>query len=471
MPQAYKKSIVKPLLKNGAKDTNMLSSYRPVSNIAFLAKLIEKSISRRVTAYLNEYELFDENQHGFRAHHSCETALLCIHDAAVKAIDEGNVMLLIMLDLSAAFDMINHDMLLRHLCTIGFCDDALKWMREYLSQRYQYVSCQNILTKQFLLETGVPQGSVIGPLLFSIFISQIKSVFHLNSKIRYIIYADDIQLFTSCKIVEIPEAITRLESCIGDVKNWLSEHHLVLNAGKTEFMIFSSKRSSIKKENFSVTVDGVLIRPSELVRNLGVFLDSHLQLTEHVQKVCKTAYHYLRLIGRSRSFLTAHTTKILVNALAMSRIEYCSSLMHGITAKNIKKIQKVVKYGIRLVEGLKRRESTRLAMVKHKWLSASDRAKTRLAMIVHKAHYMGVPKQIASLIQSSTLADAGHNLRSTKNVSLRFQRVRTKMGERSFSAAAPTLWNALPTDVRNVTLNSSFKLKVAAHYLKTSDIK
>ena len=466
MPQVYKKSIVKPLVKKGAQDVNSLQSYRPVSNMSFLAKLIEKVILSRLTEYLNKNSLYDNNQHGYRSHHSCETALLTVHNAAVTAIDEGNVMLLVMLDLSAAFDMINHDMLFSCLNSLGVCDEALKWIRNYLSNRFQQVSCENVLSEPSLQITGVPQGSVLGPLLFSVFLSKISSVFNRHPKIKYVIYADDIQLFISCSITEISAALVDLESCIRDTKEWLTNHHLILNASKTELIVFHSKHSkSFQPNNYSLMADGTVIKISETVRDLGVILDGNLQLNQHVNQVCKTAYYYLRLISRCRQFLTIHTTTMLVNALAISRIEYCGSLLYGLNAKCYKQINKVIKWGVRLAEGMKRRESTKTAMLRHKWLPSTYRTKLRLATIIHKAYYLQAPSQLASLIKFSTSSSRDSTLRSHNDNSLKMQRVRTKMGERSFSHAAPAVWNSLPTELRSVSAHSSFKQKLYEHYL------
>jgi hypothetical protein len=279
--------------------------------------------------------------------------LLSIHNAAINAIDDGKIMLLVMLDLSAAFDMVNHSLLLKYCENMGIRDEALAWLEDYFSNRKQNVSCETVASTPTNLKTGVPQGSILGPLLFSVYISQIANVFEKYPEVRYVIYEDDIQFFSSCNVIDVKPTIRKFENCIHDVKIWLHQHRLILNLSKTDFIVFHSKRTSLQASGHSLVVDGVITNQKQVVRNLGVFLYDGLNMDQHVSTICKNATYQLRLISRSRHFLTRSTVAIIVHALAISRIEYCSSLLDEITSQLMRRIENVIHYGVRLVEGLK----------------------------------------------------------------------------------------------------------------------
>jgi hypothetical protein len=465
MPQMFKTSVIKPLYKKGSSDTNSLSSYRPVSNLPYLSKVVEKIVSTQIFEHLSKNELLDENQHAYKPWHSCETALLSIHNAAINAIDDGKIMLLVMLDLSAAFDMVNHSLLLKYCENMGIRDEALAWLEDYFSNRKQYVSCETVASTPTNLKTGVPQGSILGPLLFSVYISQIANVFEKYPEVRYVIYADDIQLFSSCNVIDVKATIRKLENCINDVKIWLHQHRLILNLSKTDFIVFHSKRTSLKASGHSLVVDGVIINQKQVVRNLGVLLDDGLNMDQHVSTICKNATYQLRLISRSRHFLTRSTVAILVHALAISRIEYCSSLLYGITSQLMRRIDKVIHYGVRLVEGLKRRDNVTAHRNKLRWLPAAKRPSFRIALLVHKAYKLKMPNNLAQLIKprsSSTI----RNLRSSTDGSLSVIRTSSRLGDRAFSAVAPKIWNDLPLDIRELVYHTTFKCKVLTHYLQ-----
>jgi hypothetical protein len=465
MPQIYKTSVIKPLYKKGANDPDSLNSYRPVSNLAFLAKIIERIVSNKLMDHLTENQMLDAHQHAYKAHHSCETALLCIHNAAITAIDEGKILMLVMLDLSAAFDMVDHDLLLRYCENMGVCGEALEWLKNYLSQRYQFVSCNNDSSSTTVLKTGVPQGSVLGPLLFSIYISRISDILSKHPEVGYVLYADDIQLYISCGVSEANTTIMKLEDCINSVRNWLISHRLRLNIAKTDFIIFQSVKSSFDASTCSLVVDNITIHPKNKVRDLGIILDNHIQMDDHIANICKNAIYYLRLICRCRQFLNRQTTTILVYALVMSRIDYCSALLYGVSAKLNKKVDGVIRYGMRVIEGLKRKIDVAPYLAKHGWLSLEKRSQLRIALLTHKIHNLNLPKQLAQLVTISSPSSNGRILRSSTHGLLEVVRTRTRMGDRTFATAAPKIWNALPIEIRDSIRQTLFKSKVLKHYL------
>jgi hypothetical protein len=243
-------------------DPEQLSSYRPVATIPFLAKVVEKLVSH----HLNVAGCLDPNLHAYKAMHSCETALLTVINDALLAIDDGMVLPLILLDMTAAFDLVDHELFFEKCERLGIRESAIDWIR-----RTQKVSCNGVESESSKLLCGVPQGSVLGPLLFSMYISDIRTVLQKHA-VDCVIYADDIQLYTRSSPKDIFSVLLSLEACLRDIHVWLSSQKLVLNPRKTEFIVFSSKTNSTSLNNLSIHLDGQVIPVSSVLRDLGVLL-------------------------------------------------------------------------------------------------------------------------------------------------------------------------------------------------------
>jgi hypothetical protein len=194
---------------------------------------------------------------------------------------------------------------------------------------------------------GVPQGSVLGPLLFSMYISDIRTVLQKHA-VDCVIYADDIQLYTRSSPKDIFSVLLSLEACLRDIHVWLSSQKLVLNPRKTEFIVFSSKTNSTSLNNLSIHLDGQVIPVFSVVRDLGVLLDSNLTLSQHTKKMRRQSFMYLRLISKIRRFIRKQHAALLVNALVISRINFCVSLFVELPKKQLNLIQAIFNYGIKV---------------------------------------------------------------------------------------------------------------------------
>ena len=243
-PISCKSSIVIPLIKKPSLDREMLKNYRPVSNLSFLSKVIEKVISIRIL----DNNIVDIFQSAYKAGHSCETALLRVYNDIVTTVGKGNGSFLVLLDLSAAFDTIDHDNSFYILEKyVGIGGSALRLIRSYFSDRTQRVQIDGIMSDFASLLCGVPQGSVLGPMKFCLYVLPLGAILgHHN--IGYYIYADDTQLYISFKCKDTLESLTKLNMCISDIRVWMIKNKLKINDSKTEFIIF---RPPLLKQNLS----------------------------------------------------------------------------------------------------------------------------------------------------------------------------------------------------------------------------
>ena len=246
-PISCKSSIVIPLIKKPCLDREMLKNYRPVSNLSFLSTVIEKVISIRILGHILDNNVVASFQSAYRAGYSCETALLRVYNDIVTTVGKDNGSFLVLLDLSAAFDTIDHDNLFYILekC-VGIGGSALLLIRSYFSDRTQRVQIDGIMSHFASLLCGVPQGSVLGPMKFCLYLFPFGILRHHN--IGYHIYVDDTKLYISFKCKDHLESLTKLNMCISDILVWMIKNKFKINDSKTKFIIF---RSPLLKQNLS----------------------------------------------------------------------------------------------------------------------------------------------------------------------------------------------------------------------------
>ena len=314
-----------------------------MSGLCFLSKLVERVVARQLTSHINNNKLDNPHQSAYKPGHSTETALLSIKNEVHLSLARGEPTALVLLDLSAAFDTIDHNILLGYLkFWFGLGGTALRCFASYLRNRCQAIKIGSTLSELSNLIYGVPQGSVLGPLLFSLYTTPLSKIIRLHPHIKFHFYADDTQLYIHLSHNNASSALAKLNACLRDVQEWMSLSKLKLNPEKTEFIVFGSKAQHQKiSSHFLVSILGSLLHPVDSVRNLGVWFDADFSFSEHIKRTCKACFHQMRDLRRVRKYLTSEVAVLAANALVSSRLDYCNSLFRGLSGFNQHKLQSI----------------------------------------------------------------------------------------------------------------------------------
>ena len=460
-PESFKLALVTPLIKKTSLDPNVLKNYRPVSNLAFLSKILEKVAAAQLEKHLDENELFEPFQSAYRKRHSTETALLRIHNDIQHQLGNKKSVLLVLLDLSAAFDTIDHEKLLDIMEHLGVKGTALNWFHSYLSNRKQSIIINSKRSSEKALSYGVPQGSVLGPKLYAIYVTAL-GVLLRKLKMTYHLYADDTQIYMAFNPKDTEDttnSFANVENAIKLVKDWMSSHKLKMNDSKTEVLVIHPK-CNLNSRSPPLTISDIKIRPATSVRNLGVIFDAQCKLENHINNICSSAHLKLYSIGKIRRFLTSSAAERLVHALITSKLDYCNSLLYGVTSTHIKKLQRVQNTAARLITGTKRREHITPVLFNLHWLPVTERIKFKLLLLVFKALNDQAPPYIAELIKPYR---PNRNLRSDNQGLVATTKTSSSYQFNAFSSAGPRLWNSLPLNIRTTTNLNSFKRQLKTH--------
>jgi len=426
---------------------------------------LEKVVDARLEQHLSNNNLHEEHQSAYRKFHSTETALLKVQSDILQSLDQNKVTILVLLDLSAAFDTIDHSTLLHRLeHDFGISGKPLTWMTSYLSDRYQTVCIDGELSKPVLMKYSVPQGSVLGPKNYVMYTKPVGAICR-NHGLSHHFYADDSQLYLSFEPVDNTSkdvVVQRVEACLNDIVSWMHLNMLKLNADKTELILFCSKRNAERMSDIAITVGDSVIKPSTCARNLGAFLDSKLDMEQHVNSVCRSCYAQLRQIGHIRRYLTIDATKTLVNSLVTSRLDYCNSLLRGLPNTTLSKLQTVQNTAARIITGVSRFDHITPVLKELHWLPIHCRIDFKILTLTFKALNDKSPSYIKNLLK---VYKPQRDLRSqSDHLTLVVPRSRTvTYGDRSFFVAAPSLWNALPMGLRNSSTLDVFKKSLKTH--------
>ena len=462
-PTCFKHAVVTPLLKKPNLDKSSPSNYRPISNLDFVSKILERLFSSRLQSHILNSSNFNSQQSAYRPRYSTETALLSTVNSIRRSSDAGSSTLLVSLDLSAAFDTIDHNILIRRLgIRFGVTGLVLSWLQSYLSNRTQSVRIGGQFSFSTDCTSGVPQGSVLGPLLFSVYTSptaDIAKMFDVSQSQ----YADDTQLFVALSPTNISDGVERLSSCLSVLHQWFCLNGMALNPDKSEAIVFGTRqRHPAYSSLTSVDVCGHQVPITNHIKVLGVTLDSHLTMANHITSVCRSSFYHIRAFRHIRSALTEDMSKSVATSLVGSRVDYANSILHGSAQKHIARLQRVQNALARVVSGPGAAyRSSSLTLQSLHWLPVEQRINYKIAMVTFNALHTGQPEYLRSLLNYRVSSRA---LRSSDAIVLSVPCFRTEFGSRAFSTSAPRIWNSLPPSIRSNTSCSTFRRHLKTHF-------
>ena len=376
----------------------------------------------------------------------------------VLTVDKGNPAVLVLLDLSAAFDTVNHKILLSRLeHLVGINGTALAWFGSYLADRSFSVQLGDFSSSAAPLTSGVPQGSILGPILFLLYMLPLGSILAKHN-VSFHCYADDVQIYMPLTMNNPNNSSQPLLNCLQDIKLWMDTNFLHLNDSKTEVIIFGHNTPASLHSLGSLTPN---IRNS--VKNLGVTFDSSFKFQKQISSVIKASFFQLRLISKVKPYLPFKQLEMLIHAFISSRLDYCNALYVGIDQSLVRRLQLVQNSAARLLTGTKKRDHITPVLASLHWLPVKFRIDFKILLIAFKSINGLAPPYLTELVQRHNPARALRSADLSLLTPTTTAQLKTR-GDRAFALAAPRLWNELPLLVRSAQSIQVFKSLLKTHF-------
>ena len=448
----WKSAVVRPLLKKLGLEL-IFPNYRPVSNLTFISKVIERCMLLQVSKHCEEYQLQPDYQSAYREHYSCKTTILKISNDILWGMEAQSITSLVALDLSAAFNTVDHEILLSILSNkYGIKSKALKWFDQYLRPRSFKVTVNGAYSKEKDLGVSVPQGSCAGANIFNLYCSPLQDV--VPDDLQLSGFADHHSVRKAFKTGNTNEeisTISKLESCLLSIKQWMDQARLKMNPSKMEFIYFGNAPQLLKCTIDSINVAGDLILRSDVIRYLGVWLNATLNFKLHVTKKCKVAMiNFIRNFPRGiRHLLTDEAASSLVLSLCVSHLDYCNAVLYGLPDITIGRMQRIQNMCACLVLRKSKWDSATACLAKLHWLPIRQCITFKICVLTYKLLREQGPKYLQVMFQYKHSTN-NRTLRSNLDCSLLvIPHTKCKtFASRSFSVSVPTLWNHLPRSLR-----------------------
>jgi len=451
-PELCKIAKVKPLYKKGNKLKT--ENYRPISLLPLISKIFEKIIHNQTQIYLDENNILYKFQSGFRKNYSTDTNLVYLTDKILNGFEKSLYTGMVSIDLQKAFDTIDHDIFLKKLKCLGFAESSIDWFKSYLESRYFLVNIDNVYSEKQILPCGVPQGSILGPLIFLIYINDMQQAIDCN---LYLFADDSCLVYTGDDVNEINRVLNKNFNSLCD---WLVENKLSIHFGKekTKSILFGSKRKLKSEDKINICRGNIEIKQYSTVTYLGCILDCNMSGEYMATKILQKINARLRFLNRNRRVLNQALRRILCNALIQPHFDYaCQAWFPNLTQSLSTKIQCAQNKCIRLCLNL---DSYTHLDKKHfktiNWLPTQERVNQRICVNVFKYFNQTAPTYMSDIfIPQKTVINTRNSMYRLKT-----QIRRSNMGQNSLSCSGPKLWNILPNEIKSSKSTNSFKHKL-----------
>lgn len=412
-------------------------------------------ISTRLTNYLNKFKILSPCQFGFRSGYSSDLALISLTDQLKKAIDSGYYAASVFIDLTKAFDTINHDILFNKLETLGITGPPLLLLRSYLRNRTQKVVISNVYSSTKLTNIGVPQGSILGPLLFLLYINDLPNCLSSSS---CILYADDTTIFNSDS--SITSLTEKLNSDLLQLTRWCSNNMLQINASKTKFVVFTSPQKPLPFiPPVKIGLNNIPV--SDCSRFLGVELDSNLKYHRHIAYIRKKMIYGVRILIKSRHYFSRSTLMSLYFSFVHSHISYCIISWGNTYTTHLTSVQTVQNQAIRIVTSSPFLTNATSLLHENNILTVAELVKYNLGIYMYRITNNQLP-HLTSILSNSNVT------RFALNNNFLLPKVRTNYGKQTVYFSGISFWNSLPVDLKASRSLNVIKTKLKNHIISSS---
>lgn len=461
-PSIWKKAYVLPTPKKTSPSLH--TDFRPICILPFLSKILERVVHYQLSNYMNFHKLFNPFQSGFRPSHSTTSTLLKVTDDIRHAMDKRNLTLLTLIDFSNAFNCVDHDILVAVLGALNMSKAALNWFESYLCDREQRIRVDDVFSDWCPLLAGIPQGGVLSPLLFSIFINTATE----NIACNYHLYADDLQLYRHFDKENAVDAVRVMNHDLEEIRMWSQKFGLIVNPNKTQVMVVGS-REMLNKVNISslpqISFNNITIPYSHTVKNLGLYINQDLTWNRQVNEISRRVFSTIHALKRFQIFLPFSTKLMLVNTLLVPIIDYADVCYPDITEELLNKLDRLLNLCIRYVFGLRKYDHVSQFRKQLKWLDIRSRRQHHILTLLFGI--LNNPSSPLYLKERFRFLCSTHNrdLRSVHNNLLAIPAHSSTKYSNSFSVSAASYWNVLPLSLRNLSTVASFKSKLHSYLL------
>ena len=456
VPQKLKIAKVIPVYKKDERSDP--SNYRPISLLSILDKILEKLICKRLVDFLEEHKLFYKYQFGFRSKHSTVQAVTEIVDNIIDEMKNGELVAGIYMDLSKAFDTVDHKILLHKCEHYGIRGQALSWLKSYLSNRMQYTIANGVKSSKKAVEYGVPQGSVLGPLLFLLYVNDIAQATG-NHKLR--LFADDSNVFVTARDPATLKSL--MYEVIEKMCDWFKANKLTVNAKKTQFSIFSQPNQNVPQALNSIKVLGKLIKRSESAKYLGIHLDDKLKWQAHIDDLAGRLTKTVQAFKIVKNYLNSEHKLSFYFAYIYSRIQYGIELYGSACQKSLKKIQIKQNRALKVLFNKEFRTPTTEMHKELNLLLVKDIAKVNLLKFVHQQRNDALPDAFQNYFSEV----CHHHSRDTRQKHNLHVNRETAIGKKSTKYRGAVQWNSVSKNIRNCETTKCFAINLKKSIIDT----
>jgi hypothetical protein len=447
-PSELKSATIIPLFKGG--DTHLVKNYRPVSILNAFSKIYERLMYNRMIAFIDRHDILYKYQFGFKKNHSTDMALVVLLDKIVNALENKQHVIGIFLDFAKAFDTVNHDILLRKLYHYGFRGTVLTWLKSYLNNRKQAVKYNNVISDQSTIVCGVPQGSILGPLLFLIYINDLCSV----STFFTILFADDTNLFMQDS--DINRLERRANQEIKKVASWLQVNKLSLNIEKTHTMIFSNNCTVQNRVN-NIKIHDTVVQTVIKTKFLGVIIDNKLSFKDHIHHICNKIAKGIGIIKKAKDKLNKDTLLGLYYTFVYPYLTYCNIVWGKASKCHLLRLLLLQKRIIRIICNTHFLAHTEPLFLKCKVLTIYKVNMYCTGIFMFKYHKKLLPDIFTNMFMKQTDLHS-HNTRFCNNYTIPINRTNKK--QNSISYYGVHFWNNFVlTNIDLGSIHTIFKFK------------